>query len=90
VLHQNYPNPFNPETTIAFSLPEAGTADLAVFNQKGQLVRSLLSGQLLPAGASSLVWDGRDDQGNPVSSGIYFSRLTCAGKSVSRKMVLLK
>ncbi len=89
-LHQNYPNPFNPETTIAFSLPEAGTADLAVFNQKGQLVRSLVSGQLLPAGASSLVWDGRDDQGNPVSSGIYFSHLTCAGKSVSRKMVLLK
>ncbi len=89
-LHQNYPNPFNPETTIAFSLPEAGIADLAVFNQKGQMVRSLVSGQLLPAGASSLVWDGRDDQGNPVSSGIYFSRLTCAGRSVSRKMVLIK
>lgn len=90
ILHQNYPNPFNPETSIKFSLPEAGNAKLEIFNQKGQLVRSLISGQPLPAGENSIVWNGRDEKGDPVGSGIYFSRLTYAGKNVSRKMVLLK
>jgi len=90
VLHQNFPNPFNPTTTISFSLPQSGSADLAIYNQKGQLVKSLHASQELPAGDHSAIWDGLDEKGNPVSSGIYLYRLSCCGKSVSRKMLLMK
>ncbi|MCB5246763.1 MAG: T9SS type A sorting domain-containing protein, partial [Candidatus Cloacimonetes bacterium] len=88
-LSQNYPNPFNPETTIRFSLPESGEADLAVYNLKGQKVKSLVS-QALPAGDHSVVWNGRDELGQPVASGIYHCRLSYAGQTVLRKMVLAK
>ena len=88
-LSQNYPNPFNPETTISFNLPEGGEADLAVYNLKGQKLKSLVS-QTLPAGDHSVVWNGRDEQGQPVASGIYFCRLSYAGQTVMRKMVLAK
>lgn len=90
VLHQNYPNPFNPETTITFSLPQAGNADLAIYNQKGQLVRDLYLEQDLPAGDHTVVWDGRDANGDYVGSGVYLCLLNCNGKSVTRKMVLMK
>lgn len=89
-LQQNYPNPFNPETTITFSLPCSGQVDLAIYNQKGQLIRSLSSNQDFPSGEHSLEWDGCDDTSNPVSSGIYLYRLSGMGKTVTRKMVLMK
>jgi len=88
-LSQNYPNPFNPETTISFSLPAGGETYLAVYNLKGQKVKSLVS-RILPAGDHSVVWNGRDDQGQPVASGIYYCRLVSAGQTVMRKMVLAK
>ncbi len=89
LLRQNYPNPFNPETTISFDMPQPGTAMLEVYNVKGQLVKTLAGGNH-EFGRHSYVWNGTDNGGNGVSSGIYFYRLTTAGHSESRKMMLLK
>jgi hypothetical protein len=88
-LAQNHPNPFNPTTTISFVLAERGLVELSVFDVKGKRVRTLASATL-PAGAGQVTWDGRDDGGTPVGSGIYFYRLTSAGRQLTRKMLLLK
>jgi hypothetical protein len=88
-ITQNYPNPFNPSTTISFTLPSSGPISLAVYDITGRKVRELVNGPL-SAGEHSAVWDGRDEQGNPVSSGIYLSRLTQGEKTVSRRMTLIK
>jgi WD40 repeat protein len=85
----NYPNPFNPATTISFSLAEPGHAGLAVYNIAGQLVRELSDG-VLPAGTHDIVWDGCDDTGMRVSSGVYFARLTNGMNSQAHRMTLLK
>ena len=88
-LEQNYPNPFNPETSISWQLAKSNEVQLKVFNLLGQEVRTLVNEQQ-GAGYHSVVWDGRDDAGNPVASGIYLYRIQ-AGDLVSiRKMVLLK
>lgn len=89
-LRQNYPNPFNPDTNIAFELPESGTASLQVYNMKGQLVRQLYANQLLAAGNHTVIWDGCDERGRGVSSGIYLYRLSFADQAVTRKMLLAK
>ncbi|HOR02443.1 MAG TPA: choice-of-anchor J domain-containing protein [Candidatus Syntrophosphaera sp.] len=86
---KNYPNPFNPETTIAFSVPKTGPASLKVYNTKGQLVRTLVN-DVREAGNHSVVWNGMDEQGNSVSSGLYFYRLSSDGNTVTRKMLLAK
>ncbi|MBA7705282.1 hypothetical protein ES703_114108 [subsurface metagenome] len=88
-LYQNNPNPFNPTTTIEFSLPGEGFTTLAIYNLAGQKIRELIAGNMT-AGAHSIVWDGMDDSGSPVSSGIYFSRLTMGERTVSGRMVLVK
>lgn len=88
-LQQNYPNPFNPETTIKFSLPIAGDVELAVYNSIGRRVRALVFEEL-SAGEYISTWNGRDDEGSPVSSGIYFYRLLYSGGTLTRKMALLK
>lgn len=88
-LHQNYPNPFNPHTTISFSLPEMSKASLKVYNLKGQLVRSVINGEL-SAGLHQVLFDGKDEKGRDLSSGIYYYKLDTAGKSISKKMVLCK
>jgi hypothetical protein len=85
----NYPNPFNPETTISYSVPAAGHASLKVYNLKGQLVRELVN-ETREAGRHTVVWNGKDANGNAVSSGIYFYSLTSGGKTVTRKMLLAK
>ncbi|MBW6513480.1 MAG: choice-of-anchor J domain-containing protein [Candidatus Syntrophosphaera sp.] len=85
----NYPNPFNPETTIAFSVPSSGPANLKIYNLKGQLVRTLVD-DIREAGQYSVVWNGKDDNHSNVSSGLYFYRLTSDGKTVTRKMLLAK
>jgi endoglucanase len=87
-LEQNYPNPFNPETTIRYRLSEHRRVEVAVYNAKGQKVRSLVSGDQ-PPGRHSVVWDGRDDSGLRLSSGIYFYRMKASGFNQIRKMVLL-
>ncbi|MCB5276310.1 MAG: C25 family cysteine peptidase [Candidatus Cloacimonadaceae bacterium] len=88
-LNGNYPNPFNPTTTIAFSMAEAGPATLSIYNSKGQLVRQLANSEFT-TGKHYLVWDGRDNGGRPVSSGLYFYRLSARHYSKTRKMILMK
>ncbi|MDD4308981.1 MAG: T9SS type A sorting domain-containing protein [Candidatus Cloacimonetes bacterium] len=85
----NYPNPFNPSTTIDFSLPLAGVATLEIYNLKGQKVRQLLNSNL-PSGSHKAVWDGINDFGQPVSSGIYFYRVNCNKQAFTGKMILAK
>ena len=89
LLRQNYPNPFNPQTTIAFSVPEAGPVRLLIYDVTGRSVRTLVDGRLT-AGPHAVPWDGRDDLRRPVSSGVYYCRLECGAGTVTRKMVLLK
>ncbi len=88
----NQPNPFNPQTRIRFRVPaeRAGArARLTVLNARGQQVAVLLDGAV-GSGEQSVVWDGRNDQGRPVASGIYLYRLEVAGEVFTRKMVLLR
>lgn len=90
-LWQNYPNPFNPTTTIRFQLPQVSTVSLDIYNALGQEVRSLLLSRPMPAGTVSVSWDGRDNAGHAVGSGVYLYRLTTnSGYSKVMKMMLLK
>jgi hypothetical protein len=86
---RNYPNPFNPSTTIEYSVPSLGIVTLEVFNITGQKVHTLFSGQL-PAGVYSIVWEGKNENGTPAPSGIYFSRLTMGEMVSTYRMLLLK
>ena len=84
----NYPNPFNPTTTINYSLKENSKVSLNIYNIKGQKVKQLVSDHL-PSGQHSVVWDGNDDNGSQVSSGIYFYKLNVNGKTEPVKKCLL-
>lgn len=89
-LKQNYPNPFNPTTTISYSVPEASEVQVGIFNLLGQEVRSLSYGEHQP-GVYSTVWDGLNQNGVRVESGIYIYRMsTSAGFSATKKLVMLK
>lgn len=88
-LNSAYPNPFNPSTTLSFSLKEAAFTSLDIYNQKGQLVKSLVNSDL-EAGTHKFVWNGDDNQGSKVSSGLYFYRMRSGKFSSTRKMVLMK
>jgi len=88
-LKGNYPNPFNPETTIYFDMALAGLIQIEVFNIKGSKVKNLLNGYI-GSGGYQIVWDGHDDLGRPVSSGVYFYRLITRDHKAVRKMLLLK
>jgi subtilisin family serine protease len=83
------PNPFNPATTLRFTLPADGHAELRVFDVQGRLVRSLVDGER-PAGANEARWDGRDSDGRQVASGTYFARLKAAGETSVKSLVLVK
>jgi len=88
-LSQNYPNPFNPVTTIEYSLAHEGYVELKIFNVQGQRIRTLVSESKLP-GRHKVSWDGRNDMGREVTSGIYFYRLQ-TGQFVSvKKMIILR
>ena len=94
VLLANYPNPFNPETWIPYQLSEAAEVTVTIHSSDGKLVRTLELGQM-PAGAYSdkdraAYWDGRNAQGEPVASGVYFYTLTAGDFSATRKMVIRK
>ena len=88
-LEQNYPNPFNPSTEIRFVLPRAARVNLSVYNTLGQRIRTLETG-FLAAGTHSALWDGRDQRGHPVPSGVYICRLTAEGEVVTRKLTLMR
>jgi hypothetical protein len=90
-LERNFPNPFNPTTTLVFYVPEgpAAKVTLEIFDVTGARVRVLAS-ESLPPGRHTQRWDGRDDRGNGVGSGVYFCRLSMPGFTQTRKMTLLK
>jgi hypothetical protein len=89
-LHANVPNPFNPTTVIRYDVPEnGGDVSLRIYDTVGRVVKTLVAGTLA-AGERSITWDGHDDAGRPVASGVYFCRLTASGYASTRKMVLLK
>lgn len=89
-LYANYPNPFNPETRIQFELPRTDSVSLKIFDIQGRLVRTLLHDQFCPAGAYERIWDGRNQLGQPVSSGEYLCRLETSSVVRTQKMLLLK
>ena len=86
---ENYPNPFNPETRIAFSTRENGHVTLDIYNTKGQKVRSLVNDNR-EAGKHSVVWNGKDDNGKNVASGVFFCRMKSEKYSSTKKMILMK
>jgi glycosidase len=88
-LYQNYPNPFNPSTQIRYDLSSQGFVSLEVYNMLGQKVRSLANG-LQPSGAYVASWDGKNDSGVVLSSGVYFYRLVANSCSYTRKMLFLR
>jgi immune inhibitor A len=95
-LHQNYPNPFNPLTTIRYTVNSSQSTvrgplrtTLKIFNVRGQLVRTLVDEEKAK-GVYSVVWDGKDEGGGEVSSGVYFYQLNVGDESEAKKMVLLK
>jgi hypothetical protein len=85
----NFPNPFNPNTTIAFSTASEGRVDVSVYDTSGRLVRQLLA-STIEAGGHAASWDGRDDDGREVASGVYLYRIQGPGVSEEGKMALLK
>ena len=93
-LHQNYPNPFNPETWIPYSLTEEGVVNLKIYDINGRMVRGIWVGYKSPGYYKSknraIHWDGRNDTGEMVPSGIYFYELITNDFSGIRKMVILK
>lgn len=89
VLRQNFPNPFNPATTIKYDLAESGKVQLHIYSVTGQVVRTLVNGPQA-AGRYQILWDGNDDRGISVSSGMYFYRLTAEKFTSVKKLMLLK
>ncbi len=89
VLKQNYPNPFNPSTTISFILPNDGQVELNIYNVKGQKVRSFGKEHMIQ-GLHSVVWNGKNDNSQAVSSGVYFCKLTSGNKTQIKKMIMMK
>ena len=92
-LSENFPNPFNPETVIRFTVPDEGdmpqTVTLAVYNARGQEVKTLIEGDYQP-GTYQARWDGTDGTGNYLQSGIYFCRMRAGDFMDMKKMVLLR
>jgi hypothetical protein len=87
-LHPAYPNPFNPNTNLSFSLPTAVSYSMNIYNVAGQLVRSYQG--MGNVGLNVITWDGKDNAGNAVSSGIYFYKLIAGSFTATNKMIMLK
>ncbi len=88
-LDQNVPNPFNPSTSITFELPERAVVDLSIYDVEGRFVRTLAHG-IESAGSKTCRWDGCDNNGSPVASGVYVYKLRAGKQTLSRKMTLLR
>ena len=88
-LKGNYPNPFNPDTIISFSLKAKEQVSIKVYDIRGRLVKTLIEEQL-PAGEHIIVWDGTNNSGNLVASGIYFSKMITEDYRATKKMSLIK
>ena len=99
-LHQNYPNPFNPTTTIHYELPQKSNVQITIYDLLGRQIKNLIN-QTQDAGYKSVIWDATNDQGQPVSAGMYFYQVRArlrsanydgqAGEFVqTKKMILLR
>ena len=88
-LDQNYPNPFNPITTLRYELPENGLVNITIYDMVGRQVKTLVN-QRQDAGYRSIIWDATNDNGKPVSAGIYLYQIQAGGNMQTKKMVLLK
>jgi hypothetical protein len=88
-LDGNHPNPFNPETTIKYSVKQPGPVKLAVYNIKGQLIRTLVD-EVRATGRYKLIFDGRDERGRLIASGVYLLRMLAPGYQKTRKLMLMK
>lgn len=86
----SYPNPFNPSTTVRYTIPTSGAVTLAIYDVRGARVATLVNGAVQGAGPHAVAWNGRTDDGVPVSSGAYFARIEHNGATESRKLLLLK
>ena len=89
VLHPNYPNPFNARTVLPFDMPASGPARLVIYDTLGRPVRTLADGAQA-AGTHTVTWDGRDDDGRAVASGVYVARVTAGSLAHSRKVALAR
>ncbi len=89
-LSQNYPNPFNPSSSIEFSVPKSCDVRLEIYDTSGKIVRRLIDGERYEPGVYKVVWDGTDDHGNRVASGIYLYRMIAGSYVATKKMVLMK
>lgn len=88
-LSANYPNPFNPETHFSYTIAKNTEVNLVIFNYLGQKVKTLVSGNL-PPGTYHVTWDGRNDVGNRVASGMYFVKMSAGGFQKVRQLLLQK
>jgi PKD repeat protein len=88
-LSQNYPNPFNPVTHFSLDLVNETHVTFVIYNVAGQKVRTLAD-EVMPAGSHTFIWDGTNENGQALSSGVYFYRVTAGDESVTKKMMLLK
>jgi len=88
-LNQNYPNPFNPTTTLRYGVPEASAVSLIIYDIRGNVVRTMQS-ETRPAGWYEVVWNGLDDAGQPVSTGLYLTRLQAGSFNQTIKMLFVK
>ena len=83
------PNPFNPRVNIHFTMPKAGLALVQIFDMRGRLVRTLLNAQH-PAGEDTVIWQGDDDSGRAMASGVYQVRLATEGRLIEERVTLLR
>ena len=89
VVHQNYPNPFNPTTQIRYVLPKAEHVQIVIYNLYGQAVKTVVSEYQKP-GFHSVIWDGTSNEGDRVSSGLYYYKVTAGNDSRTKKMIYMK
>ncbi len=88
-LEQNYPNPFNPSTVISYQIPEMTNVQIKIYDALGREIRTLID-EIKPAGKYNIAWDGRDNSGNLVSSGVYFYKIVAGNFVQTKKMILMK
>jgi len=89
VLHQNYPNPFNPVTTLRYDLPEDAMVNITIYDMMGRIIKTMVN-QNQNSGYKSIQWDATNNQGQPVSAGVYLYTIEAGKFRQTKKMVLLK
>ncbi|MBN1352519.1 T9SS type A sorting domain-containing protein [candidate division KSB1 bacterium] len=89
-LHQNYPNPFNPEMSIKYSIAEEAEINPIIYNTRGEEIRTLISDETCVPGDYQISWNGKDELGNQVSTGVYLYRIQAGNFISTKKMILLR